>query len=95
MFFFLAMGIVFLSRDIYAYFGIVFAAFFSGLFVSPCQIISNSEGAMVWLELIFFPLTLLAGIGVSFKEMFCELAPEIMGEYCELVSCGLRSIWNM
>ena len=47
------------------------------------------------LGVLFFPLLILAGIGLAFKEIYCDVIPDMCTEYWGMFCGGMKSIWTM
>jgi hypothetical protein len=54
--------------------------------------LSELEGGACVLGVIFFPFLMIAGIGLAFKEIFCDVIPDMCEDYWGLFSDGMKSI---
>jgi hypothetical protein len=71
------MIIVFISRDLLVMTGVSLMCIFAGLFGFSFEMLSELEGYTCLLGVIFFPVLMILGIGVAFKEIFCDVVPNL------------------
>lgn len=50
---------------------------FAGLFGFSFEMLSELEGCTCLLGVIFFPVLMILGIGMAFKEIFCDVVPNL------------------
>jgi hypothetical protein len=72
LFFLLLMLMIFISRELLGIIGMAVICVFVGMFGFSFELISETEGCMAVLAMIFFPVTMLFGIGRAFQEIYCE-----------------------
>ena len=53
------------------------------------------EGCLALLLLIFFPIAMIIGIGIAFKEVFCQLGTPFLGAFLKSTSKRVKAIWKM
>lgn len=68
---------------------------FAGLFGFSFEILSELQGCTCLLGVLFFPVLMIAGIGVAFKEIFCDIVPNLCEEYWGLFCEGSSDICDM
>lgn len=64
--------------------GMAIVCIIAGLFGFSFELISELEGGACVLGIIFFPIVMLIGIGVAFREIFCDVVPDLCDEYWTL-----------
>ncbi len=64
----------------------------AGLFGFSFEILSDLEGGACALGVIFFPFLMIAGIGMAFKEIFCDVIPDLCDDYWSMFRDGMSSI---
>jgi hypothetical protein len=69
------MGILWISRDLFVIVGLVIVSILAGLFGFSFELLSELEGFLCVLGVIFFPITMVVGVGVAFREVFCDVVP--------------------
>jgi len=77
LFFIPVMILLWLFRDFFVIIGISIAWIISGLFGFSFDIIAELEGGICFLAIVFFPLTMLAGVGKAFQDIFYDVIPEL------------------
>jgi hypothetical protein len=45
---------------------------------------------MCILGVLFFPVTMMAGVVVAFREVFCEVIPDLCNDYWDMFCGGIR-----
>ena len=53
------------------------------------------DGCLALFMLIFFPIAMILGIGIAFKEIFCQLGTPFIGAFLKSTSKRVKAIWNM
>ena len=89
------MALLFIVRDLWVIVVMFFAAFFAGMFGLSCEILSDLDGIVCLLGVLFFPVLMILGIGKAFGEFFCEPVGEILQDFCQIASEGMESICNI
>jgi len=49
----------------------------SGLFGFSFEIITELEGVLCILAILLFPITMIVGVGKAFRDVFCDVVPEL------------------
>ena len=75
--FILLMVIVGISRDLLIMVGMFIISVFAGLFGFSFELVAQSEGVIRCLAVLFFPVTMLVGVFVGFREVFCDTVPDV------------------
>lgn len=78
--------LIWVSRDLLVILGLFVVCIFAGIFGYPCEILSEQEGVWCCLGIVFLPVTMIIGIGYAFKDIFCDVVPEMEGEFCDMFS---------
>jgi hypothetical protein len=95
VFFLLLMVFIFCFRDLLVIIGMTIVCIFAGMFGFSFELLSDLEGATCVLGVIFFPVVMIIGIGYAFKEIFCDVVPDLCEEYCTLFCDGSKSIFDI
>lgn len=72
--------------------GFSFMCIFAGLFGFSLEMLSELEGWTCILGILFFPILMIAGIGVAYKEIFCDIVPNLCEEYWQMFCEGTSDI---
>jgi len=75
------MLLIFVSRDLLVIAGVSIICVFAGMFGFSFELLSNLEGALCFFAVLFFPITMIIGVGVAFREIFCDVVPNLCEEY--------------
>lgn len=68
--------LLFLVRDVSIVLGLLLATFFVGLFGSSFEFLCDIDSDLLkCLFLLLFPICMIIGVGMAFKEIFCETVP--------------------
>ena len=89
------MILVFIVRDLMVMLSLFFVSLLAGMFGFSCQTVCDLEGVLCILGVIFFPVFIIVGIGMAFKEIFCETMGELCEDYCDMWRNGIESICDM
>jgi hypothetical protein len=73
------MVFIFCFRDLLVIAGMTLVCIVAGLFGFSFELLSDLEGAACVFGVIFFPFLMIGGIGYAFKEIFCDVVPELCG----------------
>ena len=71
------MLFIFASRDLLVMVGVTLVCIFAGLFGFSFEVLSNLDGFLCVLGLLFFPVVMIFGVGVAFREIFCDVVPNL------------------
>jgi hypothetical protein len=88
----LLMIFIFCFRDLLVIVGMTLVCIVAGLFGFSFELLSDLDGWACVLGVIFFPFLMIAGIAYAFKEIFCDVVPDLCSEYWSLFCDGLSSI---
>lgn len=62
------MAIMWIGRDFLVLIGLSLACIFAGMFGYSCEIVGDLDGGgLCVLAVLFFPVTMIIGIGVAFR----------------------------
>lgn len=67
----------------------------AGMFAFSIEIIGEQEGLLCLLAVLFFPVTMVMGIGRGFSEIFCDVVPDVSREFCEMVTSSATGICEL
>lgn len=84
--------LVFLFKDFWIIIAAIVIGIFAGAFAFSFEIISDLNGLLCALAIIFFPITMVLGIAVAFESFFWEIISLTCLRYCELFCTGMRNI---
>ena len=76
------MLFVFIVRDLMVILVMLIFSLFAGMFAFSCELVCEQDGICCLCGVIFFPIMMLGGIGVAFRDMFCETVGELCQDYC-------------
>ena len=91
LFIFLMM-IIFVSRDLLIIFGMLVVTIFAGMFGFSFEKLCELQGCSFALALTFFPVMMIYGIGVAFRQIFCDVIPDLCSQYWQMFGDGLTGI---
>jgi hypothetical protein len=87
--------VIYLLRDLIVISGLLLVSILAGLFAFSFELMTSFElitcvnKLFCFVLVVFFPITMVMGVGVAFKEIFCQTAPEYLGAFwrdsCEKV----------
>ena len=89
------MLFMWVSRDLLVMIAMFIVSILAGLFGFSFEIVSEQEGILFVLAVLFFPVTMILGVGVGFKEVFCDVVPDVTREYCEMLCGGIEGICSI
>jgi hypothetical protein len=89
------MIFIFCFRDLLVILGMGLVCIVAGMFGFSFELLSDLDGWACALGVIFFPFLMIGGIGYAFKEIFCDVIPELCEEYWTLFCDGMSSICNI
>ena len=75
--------------------GVFVITIFIGIFGFSFELITRVEGAMCLFLVLFFPVTMVVGVVVSFKEIFCEMGTPFVGAFIKSIGKRVKAIWKM
>ena len=85
----------YLLRDIVAIVAILVLSIFVGMFGFSFELMTRTQGARCILLALFFPITMILGIGVAFKEIFCQLGSPFFGAFVKSTSKKAKAILKL
>lgn len=71
------MAFIWVSRDLLVIIGMFVISILAGMFGFSFELLSEAEGAWCCLGVLFFPVTMIIGVGVGFREVFCDVVPDV------------------
>ena len=86
------MLLIFVSRDLMVLIGVTSITLIAGMFGFSLALVKDQEGFMCLLAVLFFPVTMIFGIILAFKEIFCDVAPNMCSDYCKMFCSGAGEI---
>ena len=89
------IAIVFLVRDLLVIVGVLVITIFVGLFGFSFELVTKMDGCLALLLLIFFPITMIIGVGIAFKEIFCQVGTPFLGAFLKSTGKRVKAIWKM
>lgn len=89
------MILLFMVRDLWVILCMLFVTLLAGMFGFSFEIISDLEGPLCLLAVLFFPVTMILGVGRAFGEVFCEPVSDMMEDFCRIASEGAESICDI
>jgi hypothetical protein len=76
------MALIFLNRDIFVIGVMLVLTLLVGITGFTLEIISETEGLMCLLAVLFLPVTMVLGVIRAFQEFFCETVGDLCGNFC-------------
>ena len=73
--FLLLMLLLFILRDLSAVIGVTLVSILAGMFGFSFELLSDMEGWLCLLAVLFFPITMIVGVGLAFRDIFCDAVP--------------------
>lgn len=86
------MLMIFVSRDFFVIVGVSLLCFLAGTFGFSVELITNLDGLKRILAILFFPVTMLVGITIAFREIFCDIVPPVCEDYWDMCCKGVGGI---
>ncbi len=72
--------------------GVMLVCIIAGIFGFSFEVLSNLEGPLCVLGVLFFPIVMMIGIVVAFREIFCDVIPNLCEEFWQIFTEGFRGI---
>lgn len=73
--------VVFVWRELLCILVMIIAVIFGGMFGFSFEVLCELKGIKFLLGLLFFPVTMMIGIGVAFRELLWWFVPELLRNY--------------
>ena len=95
MLYYMVMVLIILVKDLVVIITIALVSCMAGMTAFTCEIVSESEGVLCILAIIFFPITMMIGFAKACGELFCDIVPEMLKDTWQVIADGTRAICHM
>ena len=86
---------MFLVRDVFVMVVMVIVCVVLGIFAYTCEVFEGLSGLKCFLATIFLPVTMMIGVGLAFREVYCDVVPTMLWENYEMLRDSSNAIYHL